>query len=215
MKIAIMQPYFIPYAGYFRLISRTDLFVIYDCVQFPRRSWVHRNQLYDTSGKLNWLTLPLHKQPMTTAIKDLSFHEDAVSLWKNNINKFPQFNQLKTQIPTLYDAITELHHYPVTYLASCLKEICRILSLPFNVCYSSTLKISENLKGKDRILAICKHFNATDYINVPGGRELYNERDFLEKDINLHFLPTYEHEYRSIVQCLIDQNIEDVKSKVK
>jgi hypothetical protein len=40
-----MQPYFVPYAGYFRLFAASDLFVIYDCVQFPRRGWVHRNRL--------------------------------------------------------------------------------------------------------------------------------------------------------------------------
>ena len=57
--VAIMQPYFAPYAGYFRLLATTDLFVVYDCVQFPRRGWVHRNQLPDAAGKLDWLTLPL------------------------------------------------------------------------------------------------------------------------------------------------------------
>ena len=56
--IAVMQPYFVPYAGYFRLFAATDLFVIYDCVQFPRRGWVHRNQLPGANGQPNWLTLP-------------------------------------------------------------------------------------------------------------------------------------------------------------
>ena len=59
--VAVMQPYFIPYAGYFRLFAASDLFVIYDCVQFPRRGWVHRNRLLDRSGKLRWLTLPLDR----------------------------------------------------------------------------------------------------------------------------------------------------------
>jgi hypothetical protein len=56
--VAIMQPYFFPYAGYFRLLAASDLFVIYDCVQFPRRGWVHRNKLVDASGEARWLTLP-------------------------------------------------------------------------------------------------------------------------------------------------------------
>ena len=58
---AVMQPYFFPYAGYFRLFAASDLFVIYDCVQFPRRGWVHRNLLPDASGSERWLTLPLEK----------------------------------------------------------------------------------------------------------------------------------------------------------
>jgi WbqC-like protein family len=50
LTVAIMQPYFLPYAGYSRLFAATDLFVVYDCVQFPRRGWVHRNRLVNTAG---------------------------------------------------------------------------------------------------------------------------------------------------------------------
>ena len=46
-----MQPYFVPYAGYFRLFAASDLFVIYDCVQFPRRGWVHRNKMFAADGQ--------------------------------------------------------------------------------------------------------------------------------------------------------------------
>ena len=77
--IAIMQPYFIPYAGYFRLFAASDLFVIYDCVQFPRQGWVHRNRLVDTSGKERWLTLPLAKAPQQVLIRDLRFAPNAES----------------------------------------------------------------------------------------------------------------------------------------
>src|SRR5437016_2188558 len=66
--VAIMQPYFLPYAGYFRLFAASDLFVIYDCVQFPRRGWVHRNRLTDARGLERWLTLPLEKAPQHVLI---------------------------------------------------------------------------------------------------------------------------------------------------
>src|SRR6188472_3168309 len=75
--VAIMQPYFIPYTGYFRLFAASDVFVIYDCVQFPRRGWVHRNKLIDASGAERWVTLPLVKVPQSTLIKDLEFAPDA------------------------------------------------------------------------------------------------------------------------------------------
>src|SRR5437588_4364462 len=78
--VAIMQPYFIPYAGYFRLFAASDLFVIYDCVQFPRRGWVHRNRLVDRLGVERWLTLPLQKAPQDVPIRDLRFAFDAAAL---------------------------------------------------------------------------------------------------------------------------------------
>ena len=59
--IAVMQPYFIPSTGYFRLLSRADTFVIYDCVQYQRRGWLHRNKLLNHKNKPQWLTLPLEK----------------------------------------------------------------------------------------------------------------------------------------------------------
>src|SRR5260370_23913658 len=68
-----MQPYFTPYGGYFRLFAASDLFVIYDCVQFPQRGWVHRNRLVDRAGKERWLTLPLAKAPQSVLIADLRF----------------------------------------------------------------------------------------------------------------------------------------------
>ena len=84
--IAIMQPYFIPYAGYFRLFAVSDLLVIYDCVQFARRGWVHRNRLPDRSGVERWLTLPLAKAPQSVLIKDLRFPEDAAALLDHRLH---------------------------------------------------------------------------------------------------------------------------------
>src|ERR1700750_1478713 len=69
--VPIMQPSFLPYAGYFRLFAASDLFVVYDCVQFPRRGWVHRNRLPLASGDAGWLTLPVAKAPRDALICNL------------------------------------------------------------------------------------------------------------------------------------------------
>src|ERR1700750_1484658 len=87
--VAIMQPYFFPYAGYFRLFAASDLFVVYDCVQFPRRGWVHRNRLIDASGRLQWLTLPLEKAPQEVLIRDLRFPLNAAKLLAERLRPFP------------------------------------------------------------------------------------------------------------------------------
>src|SRR5437660_8507371 len=88
LTVAIMQPYFIPYAGYFRLFAASDLFVLYDCVQFPRRGWVHRNRLLDASGKERWLTLPLEKAARDARIQDLRFAADAKSAFLDRLRPF-------------------------------------------------------------------------------------------------------------------------------
>src|SRR5262245_31097005 len=85
--VAIMQPYFFPYAGYFRLFAASDLFVIYDCVQFTRRGWVHRNMLTDVSGEARWLTLPLEKAPQDVLIRDLRFPPNAAELLADRLRR--------------------------------------------------------------------------------------------------------------------------------
>ena len=67
MRVAVMQPYFYPYAGYFRLFAAADCFVVLDCVQFNRRGRVHRAQLLDARG--GWLTLPLARQPRESLLR--------------------------------------------------------------------------------------------------------------------------------------------------
>src|SRR5579871_148005 len=84
-----MQPYFAPYAGYFRLLAGVDLFVIYDCVQFPRRGWVHRNRLPDAAGDAQWLTLPLKPAPFDARIDALVFAEDAPARMAERLRAFP------------------------------------------------------------------------------------------------------------------------------
>src|SRR4051812_24083058 len=70
--VATMQPYFIRYAGYFRLFAASDLFVTYDCVQFPRHGWVHRKKMVAAGGRECWLTPPLANRLRDVRIRDLS-----------------------------------------------------------------------------------------------------------------------------------------------
>lgn len=209
-----MQPYFIPYAGYFRLFHAADLFVIYDCVQFPRRGWVHRNQLYKDNMILDWLTLPLQKQEMNVRIKDLAFRHQANSEWQINLNRFHALNLLKEKHPRLFTILCDLKQNPLDYITNCLREICNLLNISFNIVLSSSLHTPQHLKGQDRILAIAEHFHAAEYVNSPGGRSLYSESEFLKKGIRLFFLPEFKGEYYSIVQSLITHDIDEVREKL-
>ena len=60
MKLAIMQPYFLPYIGYFQLMNVVDKFVVYDNVQYTKKGWINRNR-YLANGKDNYFTIPLKK----------------------------------------------------------------------------------------------------------------------------------------------------------
>lgn len=202
MRLAIMQPYFLPYAGYFRLFAAADLFVIYDCVQFPRRSFVHRNKLTHVNGQREWLTLPLAKAPQDTRIDALHFsaHEN----WSETLKQFPALASPLLERAGISPAVRGLRGTPVELIEDLLRSCCEMLELNCNIVRSSTLKLPEGVRGQDRILAICRHFGAKTYINSPGGRALYDARAFEGHEIALRFLSDYSGDMGSIAQRLAD-----------
>src|SRR6476619_972718 len=103
--MAIMQPYFIPYAGYFRLFAASDLFVIYDCVQFPRRGWVHRNKMFGADGRECWLTLPLAKMARDVRIRDLSFSADAGAILQERMRRIPLLTSPTQPAPEILESV--------------------------------------------------------------------------------------------------------------
>ena len=83
MKIAIMQPYFFPYIGYFSLIKNTDHFIFFDTPQYIRKGWINRNRIIGANGDATFFTVPVQKMPRETAINKMliSQNED----WKQKI----------------------------------------------------------------------------------------------------------------------------------
>lgn len=187
--IAVMQPYFVPYAGYFRLFAAADLFVLLDCVQFPRRGWVHRNRLPDAGGGAKWLTLPLDKARRETPIRAMRLRGDAADLLAERMRCFPSLSGQGDH--PLAGALTIGGPDLVAYLERLLEGTCAALGLPFNTIRSSSLPIASGLTGQDRILAIVRHLGGRCYLNAPGGSDLYDAHAFRRHGVELRFLEPY------------------------
>lgn len=201
-RVAIMQPYFVPYAGYFGLIAGTDLFVIYDCVQFPRRGWVHRNRLLDHAREPRWLTLPIAKAQRTTRIADLEFRQDGASGLLRQLGRFPALQAAASSPSALLQALLRVEGRPVDYLQRLLEQVCLALELPFHCTRSSALALDPELAGQERILAIAEAVGARTYVNAAGGRALYEPEAFARRELELRFLPPYTGPSWSILQRL-------------
>jgi hypothetical protein len=207
--IAVMQPYFIPYAGYFRLFAASELFVIYDCVQFPRRGWVHRNQLIDQYGAKHWLTLPLEKAPQNVLIRDLCFVSDAPAVLSKGLRRF-RFASSDRHVLEILDTLRDVQGNPVDYIESLLHQIAVYLGLRWNVIRSSTLNVPPNVRGQPRILEIARRLGARRYVNSPGGRDLYDPVAFRNAGIELRFLPVYVGSTASIMSRLVNEHRDDL-----
>ena len=212
--VAIMQPYFIPYAGYFRLFAASDLFVIYDCVQFPRRGWVHRNKMLDVGGRECWLTLPLAKMPRDVRIRDLSFSADAGAVLEERMRRIPLLTSPTQPAPEILESVKGVIGAPVDYLETLLREIVSYLGLRWRTIRSSSLGLADSLHGQDRIIEIARRLGATRYINSPGGRALYEPERFGEAGIELRFLDPYPGPSLSILHRILAEDRQSLSDDI-
>lgn len=210
-----MQPYFFPYGGYYRLFAAADVFVVLDCVQFPRRGWVHRNQLTNTNGEPQWMTLPLVKGDRdSTRICDLKFPENAQNLMEEQIRRFPCLITIEKKDPRLAAILSDFSVSPVQYLMRGLEWATERLGISRPIVISSSLEIPESLKAQDRIIEIAKRMNAKHYINAPGGRGLYEAGAFEANGLSLSFLPDYIGSYQSILERLLAESASSISREI-
>lgn len=191
MKLAIMQPYFFPYLGYFQLLSSVDAFVIYDDVSFRKGGWINRNNLlFDGAPKM--FTLEIKGASCNKLINQLRIGQQ-----KNKLLKFIYHSYCKApEFMHIYPLIEKIMMYEednlALFLENQLREVCLYLGLSPKWYTSSIFKKNNALKGQDKIISICEHLGVTQYVNLPGGKSLYNRTSFAERGIQLSFIKSKE-----------------------
>lgn len=221
-RIAIMQPYFMPYAGYYRLLQAADCFVLYDCVQFPRRGRVHRCALKARAGEDGWLTLPLERMPRDTLIKDMRLAKTVAALMPERLARFGLSRAALDAVDPalgahLYfdDKQADASLHLVHFLERNLRLFARLFDLPARIVRSSTLDIDENLRGEARILAITKSLGGDRYVNAPGGRALYNPASFAQAGVVLEFVTAYGGKFLHLPQDLLEHGVTTVADDIR
>jgi hypothetical protein len=211
VRIAVNQPYFIPYAGFFRLFD-VDLFVYLDDAQFPKGGWVHRNRLTTHAGKTDWLTLHLAKHPLDTPINEILFAQNAVSAYEADIKRFKMFD-IKTRF-TREIAQASKYANPMISITHTTSSVLEELKMNCTKTFSSYLKIPPEVKGQDRVLRICKELGATQYVNAPGGAGLYDKAEFDRQGVELKILKPFEGNMHSIAERLAFEKPMEVRKEI-
>ena len=211
-----MQPYFIPYAGYFRLFTAADVVVMFDCVQFPRRGWVHRNRLRTAAGADDWLTLPVAKAPQDVLIRDLHFAPQARERLREAARRFPLLEAALQARHPLAERVLRCDGDDVAaYLVDLLREFAALLGYQRPVVRSSTLPIPPELRAQDRVIAILQAVGATRYVNPPGGRELYDHPTFERNGLSLRFLTPYGGSMESILARVLGDPLDALAREIE
>jgi hypothetical protein len=198
-KVAIMQPYFLPYVGYFHLINSVDEFVVYDNIQYTKKGWINRNRiLVGGEGKL--LTLPLKKGSDYLNVVDRKLCDNwdnekikLLSQIKSAYSKAPYY---KKSFPVLKACLESPSENLFEFIFNSLKLLTSYLRIGTKITISSSINIDHSLKSQDKVIAICKNLEADTYINAIGGQELYNKEDFRNHNLNLNFVKSPQLEYK-------------------
>lgn len=189
MRIAAMQPYFLPYIGYFQLLEHCDTFVLYDDIEYTKRGWINRNRIL-AAGEPRTITLPLKRDSDFLDVRDREISpqfnaEKMMNLIRDSYRKAPYWDPV-------HEVIEEILHFPsrnlFDFVANSISRIARSLSITTDVIKSSTLKIDRSLRGEERVLATCAAVGATHYVNPIGGLELYCDSAFADRGVGLSFL---------------------------
>lgn len=188
-RIAIMQPYFFPYIGYFQLITHVDQFVIYDDIKYTKKGWINRNRMLGDKGPVTF-SLPLMRGADQLDIIERSVSDD---LDANKVLR--RFKAVYAKAP-FYDETIELvervfHHKDrnlFRFIAHSLGETCSFLGISTPLITSSTILQRPLNRGQERVIATCKALNADEYVNPQNGVKLYDGDVFLQNEIDLKFL---------------------------
>lgn len=206
MRIAIMQPYFIPYIGYFQLIASVDKFVVYDDVNYITKGWVNRNNALVNNAS-HMITIPLSNGKRDVLICDVLVSQQN-EIWKAKLLKTIKFAYAKA--PMFLDVFPWFEGVIMSNLGSIsqlnvqvIQWICNRCSIPTEIIATSTIYGNRELGRAERLADICKQENADIYINSAGGRLLYQQSMFSQYGIELRFLEPKLVTYRQLSKKFI------------
>ena len=202
MTVSIHQPNYLPWLGFFGKIKRSDKFVIFDNVQYPRSKghFGNRNKIkiYNDS---KWLTVPVEGKSEMKNFNQIKYKD---TNWKQeHLRLIEQFYKKTTYFCIYFDDFKEIllkDYNSISHLSSeLIIWFLSKLNINTEIIYSSEL-VDEDITGADRILAILKELKATKYItgSGPGSMRYINEKDFKEAGIELEWQSYHHPRYRQI-----------------
>jgi hypothetical protein len=224
-KIAIMQPYFLPYLGYFQLFAAVDVVVVYDDVQYIKQSWINRNRFF-LNNSIEYVSIDLIGDHHTRKINErrispIYFSKTA----KRHLSRIKSNYASASNAEDIIHILSEILRYEEVklsqFLMHSIQRIMQMLGLEKEILQASALEIDPGLKGQDRVIDICRKLKGDIYINPIGGLTLYNDLDFSNAGIDLWFLKPgmpvsaaikQSFELPSIIDLMMHNPISDIQA---
>ncbi|MFQ5645760.1 MAG: WbqC family protein [bacterium] len=200
VKIGILQPGYLPWLGFFEQMHVSDVFVLYDDVQYDRQSWRNRNRIKTAHG-VQWLTVPvlftLKKAQKVYEVKidnKVNWRKKHLSSIKQNYSKAPYYKKYIGIFEETYSRnwqdLISLDYHLIEILADCLgikdKKIVR----------SSELEVEG--ARLERLIEICRMFKATTFYEGASGKNYIDEKAFNKQGIKVQYQAYSHPEYHQL-----------------
>lgn len=184
-SVAIIQPSFLPWRGFFSIISAVDTFVHYDDVQFDKDGWRNRNNIKTPNG-LIWITVPVKTKGLsgqkineTSIVYDKDWARKILSSIRLSYSRAAHFDKyfewLSSVLSQRWPSISDLN-------IRLTEDVCSFFSLKCTFVRSSQLKSRENLGRVERIVSICQELGATRYVSGPSAKSYITNPDLFTKN---------------------------------
>lgn len=185
-SVAIVQSNYIPWKGYFDMISAVDEFILYDDMQYTRRDWRNRNQIKTPNG-LQWLTVPVkvkgryHQKIRDTEIDGSDWASSHWNSLNQNYRRAPHFKEIARWLEPLYFSNSYTHISQLN--RSFIEAVCKYLGIKTVISNSWDYMLTE---GKtDRLADLCTQAGCGVYVSGPAAKDYIEESVFQEMGIKL------------------------------
>lgn len=182
MRAAILQSNYIPWAGYFSIISKVNTFIFYDFVQYTNNDWRNRNKI-KSGDSIKWLTIPVPKQGRTSRSIEDTYPSN--NLWKSKhirtvYHSYRRAKEFGAVYPMLENLYSSLEGKSISQINQEIIEfICKYLEIQVKFINSSDLSFGGN--KTQRLVEICKSLDAEQYLSGPSAKN-YLDTELFERN---------------------------------
>ena len=202
MKVAIHQPHYFPWMGYFDKMAKVDKFIIMDDVQLVSNSSMIRNKFLDSNGNEIFLSLSVEKN----GYLDKKNREIKLSKWEFvrkkhkktlyfSYKKAPYFDEIWNKIENIFE---KNYENLIDLKMEIIEKIKEVLDIKTEIIFQSSLDYDKALKASDLVLDLCLKANATMYLSGQGGKKYMKLKDYEVKNIKVEFQQFFSPEYKQV-----------------
>jgi len=187
-KFALMQPYFLPYIGYWQLFKESEIVFLADDSKYTKQSWINRNRLW-INGVIQNVTIPISMASDYLSIGERQISEvyNPEVTFRRILHDYQKCKQSNVEA-LLWEILNQDTRNLGEYLSTSIRHLLNFLGLNCEVIEASKMSIPSELKAEERIFFLGEKIGINKYVNLTGGQKLYSTSQFSSRGCQIEFI---------------------------